>query len=755
MGNLVTSFLWVLHASITASIAALLIILISKLFSKCIGVRLQHALWIIVVIKLIIPVQFQSNLSLFNLLNEKYPSSYDIENKSTLQNMAYNTSDFLREGKDYWNYKSKNQIAPLGKSSENVVDKQKKLTKEYVINNVLNIASCIWLAGVISVVIFLLIIDKRFKRKILNLEELKDLRFIQLLEQCKKKANINVHIPVYVCDSFKSPCILGVFKPKIYIPRCICDKREYRELYHVLLHELIHYKRKDLVYNFLAVLAVIMHWFNPIIWFCMKKMKLQRECTCDAYVLEIIGEEEAEEYGMALINFSKMVSNDNKVPQLAIFFETKNQIRRRIEMIKDFKKGSYRMSAAAIVCCVVASGIVLTNAVNAKSIKSDNIAAVVSNNSQSEKQESKFIIDSPRKSYYDMKKVQQVVGFKFKVPDFIPQNCGSSIECFHVLKISDKDNLLKIFFDDKENRKDSKSFTFQVSRGDMEQFLRKDAEQEGEKEKKLETPGLVKDKNTGKVEISKKTMNLAGVNGVDITIKTTLVEGSKSISGYFVWQNEGMWYGIEYKSDIEKAESSQKSAAISEEDLGKIAASIKYVEDVKNVNYSVEREVSTELATFMIYDKEDLKKAKELLGFDPKLPLTINNDIKIKDSAVGISGDSDIENKKINYELNTFYNLKEGILTFNQGKNVQDYENIKKNGYVKVNDKEIKVQTLQINNKEVFKYEESFESQLNKQSKTEEYIWQENGFCCRVSIIGQVENSDQIAKEFVASKPID
>ncbi|WML33147.1 M56 family metallopeptidase [Clostridium sp. OS1-26] len=754
MGILVTSFLWVLHASITASIAALLIILISKLFSKYIGVRLQHALWIIIVIKLIIPLQFQSNLSLFNLLHEKYQSSYEIQNKSTLQNMAYNTSDFLREGKDYWNYKSKNQIVPLGKSSERIEGNQEKLTKEYVVNNTLNIASCIWLAGVISAAIFLFIIDKRFKRKILNLEELKDLKFMQLLEQCKKKVNINVNIPVYVCDSFKSPCILGVFKPKIYIPRCICGKSEYKQLYHVLLHELIHYKRKDLVYNSLAVLAVIMHWFNPIIWFCMRKMKLQRECACDAYVLETIGEEEAEEYGMALINFSKMVSNNNKVPQLAIFFETKNQIIRRIEMIKNFKKGSYRMSAAAIACCVVASGVVLTGAVNAKSMKTDNIAAAVSNNNLAKKQESKVLIDSQVKMYLGLKRAEESAGFKLKVPDFIPQNYMEGIG-FDVIKVSDKDNVFKIEFYEMVHEGEGKLFQFQVSKENMEEVLKKEMEQKN------------KDRYGKKCEITKEPMNLAGINGSNITIKSTFSKGYQETSKFFAWQDEGLWYSIEYKEDLQDSKGSTNTMNISTDDVAKVAASIKYVQDVKNVKYCMD----IPGGGFDIYDKEDLRIAKERLGFNPKILLKVNKSINIEHlSAITLEG-SDNANKEDKHEIGANYNYHNGyFITFVQAKKLKDYEDIKKNGYVEVKDengkilqdgkiKQEKAKILNISNKEVFKYEYSYGETKNEPVKLQNYVWKEDGFYCKVVIKMYDEkltgNLDELAKEFVNSKPID
>lgn len=753
MDILVSSFLLVLHASITASIAVLLIILISKLFGKHIGVRLNHALWIIVVIKLIIPLQFQSNLNMFNLLHEKYQSIYEIQNKNILQNMAYNASDFLREGKNYWNSESKSQSVQIDSSSEKIGYKKQSLTKEYVVNDVLNIASCIWLAGVVSGAIFLLIIEQRFKRKFLILEELKDLKFIQLLEQCKKKVNIDIHIPVYVCDSFKSPCILGIFKPRIYIPSCICDIGEYNELYHVLLHELIHYKRKDLVYNFLAVLAVIIHWFNPIVWYGMKKMRLKRECACDAYVLENIGEEKVEEYGMALINFSKLVSN-SKALQLAVFFETKNQLKRRIEMIKNFKKGSYRMSAAAIACCIVASGVAFTTVVNGESIKANNIAAVASSNDSLKKQKSEFITDSPVKMYSDLKKVEEIAGFKFKVPDNLPENYRVT-PVFRVIKVSDKVNALSINFHQTGGKAvgnklvADKVFNFQVSKENMEEVLKEEMEQ------------INKYRDGKKCEVSKEPMNLAGINGFNITIKSTFSEDCQETGKFFVWQNEGLWYSIEHKEDLQYSKGTDNSMNLPADDVAKIASSIKYVENIKNVSYS--EEMSNIESS--IYDKDDLKKAKELLGFDPKVLLSINKAVNIEGLSIKTLGSSNTVNKDAKHELNAFYNYSNSCsLRFKQVKDCPNYENIKKNGYAEVKDdndkiQHEKVQTLNINNKEVFKYEYYFEEAKNEPIKSQNYIWKEDGFYCQVSINSydknSVENPDELVKKFVDSKPID
>lgn len=403
-------------------------------------------------------------------------------------------------------------------------------------------------------------------------------------------------------------------------------------------------------------------------------------------------------------------------------------------MIKNFKKGSYRMSAAAVICCILAGGIMFTNGVNARDMKrSTNVSAVMN------KENNKFLIDSSIKCYDNLKKAEKITGAKVKVPNYIPRNYAAVPE-FQVIKISDKECSLKIFFDSKRDI----GFTFQVSKGNMEEVLKQIAENEN-KVNLEPLSNTEKNQDEKKVEFSKEAMNLAGINGSNITIKRTSPSNTQIIEKFFVWQNEGMWYSIGYDEEWQRSKESKSAMSTSIDEVGKIASSIKYIDDVKNANYSAaeKEDISTEEVTLQIYDKEDLKRAKELLGFNPKFPLNINKEITINGAAVGLSADSDIKNKRLEYELNTLYNVKNGYITFTQWKSSKKYEDIKK-----------KVNPIEIDGKKVFKYEDYTETQTDKKLKVENYIWEENGSYCEASITEGNGNTDEIAKAFVNSKPI-
>ena len=77
----------------------------------------------------------------------------------------------------------------------------------------------------------------------------------------------------------------------------------------------------DLFCSFLATVAAMIHWFNPLIWWAVKKMRHDREIACDAFVMEMFGEEERISYGTTIIRLANLFANGHKQLSLASFYE--------------------------------------------------------------------------------------------------------------------------------------------------------------------------------------------------------------------------------------------------------------------------------------------------------------------------------------------------------------------------------------------------------------------------------------------------
>ena len=163
-------------------------------------------------------------------------------------------------------------------------------------------------------------------------------------------------IDVYMSDRIASPITYGIFRQKILIPKIFMDlPRE--QLKYVLIHEKIHIERYDNLRKFLMILAVCLHWFNPMVWVMYYFYNRDIEISCDEKVLKRVGKDSREDYASALIylaehgtggEFRKKPAGSSGFTGMYSGFG-QNAIRERILFIMKYRKGS----GMAVVCAVV------------------------------------------------------------------------------------------------------------------------------------------------------------------------------------------------------------------------------------------------------------------------------------------------------------------------------------------------------------------------------------------------------------------
>ncbi|MCI8326236.1 MAG: BlaR1 family beta-lactam sensor/signal transducer, partial [Lachnospiraceae bacterium] len=199
----------------------------------------------------------------------------------------------------------------------------------------------IWITGIL--VMILLIINSSFHLHILKKSALplQSSEIRKLYQHCLKELNITKNISIRSTAFLKSPIIVGFFRPCIYLPiHLISDyvsTGELRPIRFMLLHELQHYKHKDLLSNYLMNFAGVIYWFNPFIWYALKQMRSEREIACDTSVLQMLEESSYEDYGNTLIDLAEKISL-TPFPFATGFGKNKRQIEQRIINIASYEK---------------------------------------------------------------------------------------------------------------------------------------------------------------------------------------------------------------------------------------------------------------------------------------------------------------------------------------------------------------------------------------------------------------------------------
>jgi hypothetical protein len=151
----------------------------------------------------------------------------------------------------------------------------------------------------------------------------------------------------------------------LLLPAGVIETFSRDELRHIFLHELGHLKRGDIPLNWVATVLFVLHWFNPIIWLAVARMRIDREVACDALALSYGDSKHRKSYGATIIKLLEQFSRPAWAPGAVGIIEDKNQIKRRIQMIAQSPNGkTWRLAAAVIF--VALGAITFTEAQNTK-----------------------------------------------------------------------------------------------------------------------------------------------------------------------------------------------------------------------------------------------------------------------------------------------------------------------------------------------------------------------------------------------------
>lgn len=160
-----------------------------------------------------------------------------------------------------------------------------------------------------------------------------------LCKECKSEMDLKKDIPVLSSAYLSSPITVGCIKPCIILPIHLISDFNHKDIRYILLHELQHYKHKDIQVNLWMCLTRIIYWFNPVIWYTLKEMRNDCEIACDSSVLSMLDKENYSDYGHTLLNFVQKLSHGS-MPSVTGMGGTKKQIKKRIINIVTFQTES-------------------------------------------------------------------------------------------------------------------------------------------------------------------------------------------------------------------------------------------------------------------------------------------------------------------------------------------------------------------------------------------------------------------------------
>ncbi|MFF2479663.1 M56 family metallopeptidase [Paenibacillus sp. NPDC058071] len=739
MDILYIAFRWFLQSTLAASAVALLVMAILKLFGSSIRPRLRHALWLIMLARLLLPVVPASPVSIFQLLQMDNPLFVSM----FLQNSGASQQAIEPMPSPVFQPDDRSSSMDLGWQPVNLKEQPTSAVPAVKEEGLLlKIAALVWLVGVIALLSAMIVRMYGIGMSFRKYKQITDPKLLLIMEKCRRKLGLPRPVPLYTGgEDSASPFLFGLVRPKIYIPERMSRELGAERLAHIIFHELAHVRRLDALWNMLGGVALAVHWMNPLVWLSLRRMKADRELACDACVLEMLGEKESTPYGMTMIEVLKSGSASRSKPYVLPFFDsnTYHQLKERIRMINGFKKGSYRLSLLAVAGVLTLSAATLTNA--ADPVKRSETAPYADQMSFSDDRQ---LFDNGKSRTYDnMDKAVLVAGFSFKVPYELPEGYKLH-EVWLKQRSLDEDRWREVQIDFNQGKGNKSTGRFTLSAVDdgegLEAVYVRIEQEEQQRAKEFERTAIV----------TKESWNPNGWKGLKISVTS-----GKAKKQYYLWQDEGVRYQVG-PSDLSESSILRMATSMGRPNLPMGEA---YVSDT--------------LLVAPIYDTDDVRRSAASVGIAPKFPLHLQGQYQASSAMVTKmvnfrypTDSEDYQRKVLSITYRRSVESQEGIqsFSFRQIQNNGIYEEIRSSGQIafqRIDGQpfQVKVKAVQLAGLEVYKTEPyKVDEALSSSSEPDfySYFWKENEVCYLVQFKqGEGREMDEIVTSLIREKPVD
>jgi len=344
-----------LEISLYSAAIAGAILLFQALFRKRISARLQYLCWALLILRLLLPLTFESGLHFDALLPEAAPAVSNAQSASSDGAGQSVPSDL------YGNKEQADGGVYVDSSSEPMATgvQQDASSSETIKRPVdwYTLAFYAWLAGIALSLAWLAAVQLRFNRRILSHALPASREAAALFTACKLRAGVRADVKLIIAGETLSPALslIGA-RTAVILPEALL--KDASVLRYAMLHELSHYKRKDHIVLLLCAPLRCVYWFNPVVWLAFALMQSDMESACDARVLSLIEPGEKRPYLLTLLSLFKARCQ----PALAMAeYHTRRLAKKRMEdAFMKLRTGRLMKLASVLLCALMLVGCFTT-----------------------------------------------------------------------------------------------------------------------------------------------------------------------------------------------------------------------------------------------------------------------------------------------------------------------------------------------------------------------------------------------------------
>ena len=306
----------------------------------------QYYIWLVVVFRLLLPFGPEVNLlgKTYQAVDQAITQAASLPSRRPVTNPSGDSFA---------------PAANLEQSGENVSSPAEDLASTRPLQEIWALLTdhvwLVWLVAALGLLIRKITIYQGFVRYIrAGLTPVSDLETLDRLSATAEWAGIQKPVELCVNPLISSPLLIGFFRPCIVLPGMDISEQNFQ---YTVLHELTHYRRRDMFYKWLVQITVCLHWFNPLVYLMSREVTKACEFSCDEAVLAKMGCDHAQDYGKTLLDAMAAVGKYKENLGAVTLSENKELLKERLGAIMKFKKRSkaIQLLTGMLTLCIIVS----------------------------------------------------------------------------------------------------------------------------------------------------------------------------------------------------------------------------------------------------------------------------------------------------------------------------------------------------------------------------------------------------------------
>lgn len=313
-----------LEILISSSVLIVVLALLRLVLRDRISARLQYALWLLALVRLLVPVSlFHSPVSVAEVAAPAVARVEALTDTVVTYERIYRGTDTAAEG-----VFESTQIIPRW--------------------TVRDVARYVWCAGMGIMAVWFLFVNVRLALR---------------LKKSRRPYGYHSVMPVYVAEGIPSPCLFGLFKPSVYLTeQAASDDAQARQ---IIAHELAHYRHGDTIWALLRSVCLVVWWFDPLVWLAAALSRQDCELACDEGTIKALGENARFEYGRTLVGMARVGARPSDLLCGATTMTTgKRSLKERVARIANAPKMSVTLAVFVLLIVALAVGCTFSDASN-------------------------------------------------------------------------------------------------------------------------------------------------------------------------------------------------------------------------------------------------------------------------------------------------------------------------------------------------------------------------------------------------------